>query len=280
MVNINEIKTGVKSSFDFYKTKIKESLKGQVPDDYRYFPILEDELDLRFDNLTIEYASIFDNSVTDYVYNGLQNKLIISKKYFKREDINFDNLFMDIVVNIAYYNPETKFSGFGNENFEALNKGFREIIVRSLTNSCRSEEYFESDEYIYANLISRIFDLKILWNAFQDNDPDYFNEDMKKNRNIEFYEIFIKLNQIANRNYKVRNNKKELTSLDEIEYLLFKLKLLDEPSKEELDEFMANMAFTSEIFKDEKKYQRLNELNFDNEYKIYLESLISNQHIL
>ena len=80
MVSINEIKDGIQRSIDYYKKRIKESLNGQVPENYNYFSTSEGDLDLRADGLTIEYSSIFDNSIIDYKYNGLQNKVIINKK--------------------------------------------------------------------------------------------------------------------------------------------------------------------------------------------------------
>lgn len=272
MVNIDELKNNITKNIDFYKKIIKDSLEGKVPDNYQYFPTSENDLDLRKNGLTIEFSSIFDNSIVDYKYNGLQNKVIINKKYLKRDDINIDNLCMDIALNIAYYNPTVKYSGFGNENYEALNKGFREILTLNITGSCRSSEYFESDEYVYANLLSRIFDMSTLWNAYQENEPDYFIDELNK-RSIEFSEKFSKLNEVANRNYKVRNNKRELSSLDEIQYLLFDLKLQDEPTKDDLDKFASNLISSSKIFKEEKKYQRLDNLDFDIEYKNYLESM-------
>lgn len=279
MVNINEIKDGIQKSIDYYKKEIKESLNGQVSSDYNYFSTSEGDLDLRVNGLTIEYSSIFDNSIIDYKYNGLQNKVIINKRYLKREDINLNNLFMDIALNIAYYNPDMKCSGFGNENYEALNKGFREILALNIVGMDRSSEYFESDEYVYANLLSRIFDLSTFWYAYKENEPDYFRDELSK-RSIEFGDKFSKINEIANRNYKTRNNKKELSSLDEIEYKLFDLKLLDEPNKEDLDNFISNMISSSSIFKDEKRYKRLDRVNITTEYQNYLESSISNQHTI
>lgn len=279
MVSINEIKDGIQRSIDYYKKRIKESLNGQVPENYNYFSTSEGDLDLRADGLTIEYSSIFDNSIIDYKYNGLQNKVIINKKYLKREDINLNNLFMDIALNIAYYNPDMKCSGFGNENYEALNKGFREILTLNIVGMDRSSEFFESDEYVYANLLTRIFDLSTFWYAYKENEPDYFRNELSK-RSIEFGDKFSKINEIANRNYKARNNKKELSSLDEIEYKLFDLKLLDEPTKESLDDFISNMASSSHIFRDEKKYKRLDKVDITTEYENYLESSISNQHTM
>ncbi len=279
MVSINEIKDGIQRSIDYYKKRIKESLNGQVPENYNYFSTSEGDLDLRADGLTIEYSSIFDNSIIDYKYNGLQNKVIINKKYLKREDINLNNLFMDIALNIAYYNPDMKCSGFGNENYEALNKGFREILTLNIVGMDRSSEFFESDEYVYANLLTRIFDLSTFLYAYKENEPDYFRNELSK-RSIEFGDKFSKINEIANRNYKARNNKKELSSLDEIEYKLFDLKLLDEPTKENLDDFISNMASSSHIFRDEKKYKRLDRVDITTEYENYLESSISNQHTM
>lgn len=279
MVSLDQVKSSIQKSIDYYKREIKESLKGQVPEDYNYFSTSEYDLDLRKDGLTVEFSSVFDSSIIDYKYNGLQNKVIINKKYLKREDINLNNLSMDIALNIAYYNPDMKCSGFGNQNYEALNKGFREILALSIVRTDRSKEYFESDEYVYANLLTRIFDLSTFWYAYKENEPDYFRDELNK-RSIEFGDKFSRINEIANRNYKVRNNKKELSSLDEIEYQLFNLKLLDEPTKESLDDFINNMVSCSKIFKDEKRYQRLDRLDVDTEYKNYLESSISEQHTM
>ena len=279
MVSIEQIKEEIKNSVEFYKIRIKESLKGNVPDDYKYFSTSEFDLDLRVNGLTVEFSNLFDNSITDYKYNGLTNEVIINKKYLKRPDVNLGHLYMDIALNIAYYNPELKCSGFGTETYQALNKGFREILTNCLTGTNRSSEYFESDEYVYANLMTRIFDLSTFWRAYQENEPDYFRDELK-HRSIEFGEKFSKINEIANRNYKVRNNKKELSSLDEIEYKLFDLILLDEPTKESLEQFMSNMVASSKIFKDEKRYQRLDKLDVETEYKNYLESLVPEQHII
>lgn len=279
MVNLDQVKAGIQKSIDYYKRKIKDCLKDKVSDSYNYFSTSEKDLDLRKDGLTVEFSSIFDNSIIDYKYNGLQNKVIINKKYLKREDINLNNLYMDIALNIAYYNPDMKYSGFGNENYEALNKGFREILAISITGMNRSKEYFESDEYVYTNLLTRIFDLSTFWQAYQRNEPDYFRTELNR-RSIEFGDKFSKLNEMVNRNYKVRNNKKEISILDEIEYQLFNLKILDGPTKEGLDDFVSNMVSCSQIFKDEKKYQRLDKFNVNIEYENYLESSISEQHII
>ena len=279
MVNKEQIKEEIKNSVDFYKKRIKESLKDNVQDDYMYFATSEFDLELRVQGLTVEFSNLFDESIVDYKYNGLTNEVIINKKYLKREDINLNNLYMDIALDVAYYNPKLKFSGFGSENYEALNKGFREILANCLTETSRSSEYFESDEYVFANLLTRIFDLSTFWHAYQENEPDYFRDELKK-RSIEFGEKFSKINESANRNYKVRNNKKELSSLDEIEYRAFDLLLLENPPITMLDEFVTNMAFSSKIFKDEKKYQRLDRLKLDTEYKNYLESLNSKQHTM
>lgn len=279
MVNKEQIKEEIKNSVDFYKKRIKESLKDNVQDDYMYFATSEFDLDLRVQGLTVDFSNLFDESIVDYKYNGLTNEVIINKKYLKREDINLNNLYMDIALDVAYYNPKLKFSGFGSENYEALNKGFREILANCLTETSRSSEYFESDEYVFANLLTRIFDLSTFWHAYQENEPDYFRDELKK-RSIEFGEKFSKINESANRNYKVRNNKKELSSLDEIEYRAFDLLLLENPPITMLDEFVTNMAFSSKIFKDEKKYQRLDRLKLDTEYKNYLESLNSKQHTM
>lgn len=279
MVNKEQIKEEIKNSVDFYKKRIKESLKDNVQDDYMYFATSEFDLDLRVQGLTVEFSNLFDESIVDYKYNGLTNEVIINKKYLKREDINLNNLYMDIALDVTYYNPKLKFSGFGSENYEALNKGFREILANCLTETSRSSEYFESDEYVFANLLTRIFDLSTFWHAYQENEPDYFRDELKK-RSIEFGEKFSKINESANRNYKVRNNKKELSSLDEIEYRAFDLLLLENPPITMLDEFVTNMAFSSKIFKDEKKYQRLDRLKLDTEYKNYLEGLNSKQHTM
>ena len=161
MVNKEQIKEEIKNSVDFYKKRIKESLKDNVQDDYMYFATSEFDLDLRVQGLTVDFSNLFDESIVDYKYNGLTNEVIINKKYLKREDINLNNLYMDIALDVAYYNPKLKFSGFGSENYEALNKGFREILANCLTETSRSSEYFESDEYVFANLLTRMHTKKM-----------------------------------------------------------------------------------------------------------------------
>lgn len=278
MVSLEEIKKNIQMTAEDYKRELKESTKNIVDDDHKFFATSDFDLNLRLEGLTVTFSSIFDDSIFDYRYNGLKNEIIINKKYLKRTDVNFYNLYMDMALNILYYNSDMKMSGFGSENYEALNKGFREIIVKNVTELDRSTEYFESDEYVYANLLSRVFDLSTLWFAYTTNDVELFRNELSK-RNIEFSEQFNKINEIANRNYKVRNNKKEVSTLDDIEYSLFTLKVLDNPTQEELDKFMANMVSSSKIFKDEKKYKRLDRLNMDIEYKNYIDSLVPEQHI-
>lgn len=278
MVSLEEIKKNIQMTAKDYKRELVDGTKGAVDENYQYFVTSDFDLNLRFEGLTVTFASIFDDSVFDYKYNGLENEIIINKKYLKRTDINLYNLYMDMAINILYYNHDMKMSGFCSENYEALNKGFREIIAKNVTGLDRSNEYFESDEYVYANLLCRVFDLSTLWFAFTKNDVELFRNELSK-RSIEFSEQFDKINEIANRNYKVRNSKKEVSTLDDIEYSLFTLKVLDDPTKEELDQFMANMILSSKIFKDEKKYQRLDKLNMDTEYKNYIDSLVPELHI-
>ena len=54
---------------------------GSVTDDYQWFPIPEESLDVKFQDLKIEFSGIFNNSVDDYKYNGLTNTLVINRKY-------------------------------------------------------------------------------------------------------------------------------------------------------------------------------------------------------
>lgn len=251
---------------------LKDRLGDEILSDPNCFSIPIEALDVRFEDLKVEFSSIFDNSTQDYKYNGLNNTLIINKKYSLREDLNLSNFFMDIVLNIAYYNPVLKYSGFGNETYEALNKGFREMITLSIIEDGRSKEHFESDEYIYANLFSRMIGIEPLWSAFAKNDPNYINNALRE-KSIEYSELFGNLNAEANRNNKFRISKKGISTLDKIESDLIKMFLLDNPSKDELEIFLTNMVSEPTIFKDSQKYERLTSLDLDAIYNNYVQSL-------
>ena len=215
----------------------------------------------------IEKASIFDSIVDDYKYNGLQNTIIVNKRYLQREDIVPDNLFMDMALNVALYNSDKKTSGFGTENFEALNKGIREMLTTSIIGECRSKESFESDEYVFANLMCQIVDSSILEAAFFYNDPSLIVESPAIKGNLD---AFKKVNMLANHNMKSRLGKRSLSELDEIQYDLFNLYTETNPSKEQLESFLANTVTNSSIFKDSEKYKRLDRMDFDDMYKDYL----------
>lgn len=266
---LEQVKKIIIEHYGYLKDRLGDILADPS---YQCFPIDESAMDVRFEDLQVEFSSIFDSSVEDYKYNGLTNTVVLNKKYAKREDINPSNLFMDIVLNIAYYNPVLKYSGFGNETYEALNKGFREMVTLSIVEEGRSKEHFESDEYVYANLMSRIIGIEPLWGAYSKNDLNYITNVLRE-KSIEYSEIFGKLNTEANRNNKFRISKKGISTLDKIQSSLIDMYLLDNPSQEEFESFISNIITSPEVFKDSKKYERLTSLDIDPIYVDYVNSL-------
>lgn len=264
MLNLNNVKEEVIVNYAYFIKRVKDAIGNDT--DY-IFADSEAEMTRRIENLIIEKASIFDSSIEDYKYNGLQNTIIVNKKYLERKDIFLDNLYMDMALSVAFYNPRKKISGFGTENFEALNKGMREMLTLSLVGECRSTEYFESDEYVFTNLMCQMVNTDLFEEAFFYNEPSLFMEEPAIKNNID---LFSKINMLANHNMKSRLGKRSISELDEIQYQLFTLFTSTNPSKENLESFLANTVSNSMVFKDKEKYKRLDRLDFDDMYKDYL----------
>lgn len=261
-----QIKKVIIENYELYKEELGEEILSEP----NCFSIPKESMNMRFGDLKIEFSSIFDNSIEDYKYNGLNNTVIINKKYIKREDISLPNLFMDIVLTIAYYNEKFKYSGFGNETYEALNKGFRESIVISITGEGRSREHCTSDEYAYENLFSRMFGVETLWEAFFKNNPDCINKKLRE-KSSEYCVKFYEANTEANRNSKVRHNKNGKSSLDLIQYKLAELLVLDNPTAKEVFDFQVNAVSNSEYFENHKKYDSLVDKDNKKDYKKILD---------
>ena len=173
---------------------------------------------------------------------------------------------------VALYNPERKISGFGTEKFWALNKGIREMLALSLVNQGRSTEYFESDEYVYANIVSLMIDPLDLQLSYYKNDPEIFIEKMNPLLSQEL-DKFNKINMLANYNMKSRLSEKSNSKLAFIQSELFELFLSTNPTKEQVDTFLANTVSNSAVFKDSQKYKRLDALNFDSMYEDYMQTM-------
>lgn len=257
MLNIVEIKENIANSYNAFCTKI-DGIMGL--DNYnQFFGVSKEEAQKRFENLSIEKSGIFDESIYDYKYNGLTNTVIINPKYFNREDINLDNFYMDIVLNIATYNKNLGYSGFGSDVYEALNKGYREMLTLSIVENDRSKEYFESDEYLYANLFSKMYDVSNLMLAYLKNETRFINEFLAT-KSIPQSELFTNINLEANRNMKVRQTSKGVSYINNIQSKMLDLLLLDMPDRETVDDFVNNIVLAPEVFKDSEKYLNLNSL--------------------
>lgn len=255
MLNLDEIKRSIQESCEKLILKIKE-----IAPFNEFSPIPEEILKERISNLRVEKASIFDNSVDDYKYNGLNNTIIVDKKYLGRPDINLENLYMDMALQVTFYNSELQMSGFGNETLEALNKGFREMLVLNIVGSDRSVEYFESDEYIYTNLFCQLFDVSTLQEAYFKNNPSLIL-DLLKGKSLEQGVLFKMFNEEANRNMKIRISKKGKSSLGKVQEGMLNFLIMDEPDKGLVSRFLDNMARNSEIFRESNKYDNLNSSN-------------------
>lgn len=267
MLNLETIKKSVVVNYNYFIERVKDVTP---PNDL--FIMNEDMIRSRIEDLTIEKASIFDKTIEDYQYNGLTNTIIVNKKYLERKDIFLENLYMDMALMVALYNPERKISGFGTEKFWALNKGIREMLALSLVNQGRSTEYFESDEYVYANIVSLMIDPLDLQLSYYKNDPEIFIEKMNPLLSQEL-DKFNKINMLANYNMKSRLSEKSNSKLAFIQSELFELFLSTNPTKEQVDTFLANTVSNSAVFKDSQKYKRLDALNFDSMYEDYMQTM-------
>lgn len=262
MQNLDEIKQSIQRNYERLTLRMEEVAP------------LDEFLDIhevqnRISGVTIEFASTFDDSIDDYRYNGLSNTIIINKKYLERSDINPKNLFMDMVLQISFYDSKTKTSGFGSNLYEALNKGFREMLTINITQENRSQEYFESDEYVYANLFCRIFDVATLQKAFFQKKPEIITRTIR-DKSVKQGSLFRKMNEEANRNMKVRFSKQGQSSLDKIQVDMMNFLIDENPGKEEVNDFLSNTVSSPYIFRDKNKYQNL-PLSSKTLDKIYLD---------
>lgn len=262
MQNLDEIKQSIQRNYERLMLRMEEVAPLDEFLDVR-------EVQSRISGVATEFASTFDDSVNDYKYNGLNNTIIVNKKYLERGDINSDNLFMDMALQIAFYDSKTKTSGFGSNLYEALNKGFREMLTISITQENRSQEYFESDEYVYANLFCRIFDVTTLQKAFFQKNPEIITHSVR-DKSVTQGELFKKMNEEANRNMKVRFSKQGKSSLDKIQVDMMEFLVGDNPKKEVVNDFLDNTVSNPYIFRDKSKYNNL-PLSSKTLDKIYLE---------
>lgn len=220
-------------------------------------------------NINIEYASPVDKTVISYKYNPMNNALIINQDYFLRNDIALENVYSDIILNIFHNN------GFDCEEYRALNKGYREILANTLSGSSVSSDYFESDEYIYANLMGQIIGVDILNQAFATNNPNLITGALKKIDNVDSIVAIKNANDLANHNL-LRATTKSL--LPNIEVSLTDAYLKTNPSIDDVETFLANIVTSDAVFKDREKYVGLNAININEQILNYINSL-ENQNV-
>lgn len=269
MQNLEEIKQNIQRNYE----RLTLRMEKVAPLD-AFLDV--NEVQSRINSVHTEFASTFDNSIEDYKYNGLNNTIIVNKKYLERADINPNNLLMDMVLQISFYDDKTKTSGFGSNIYEALNKGFREMLAINITQENRSQDYFESDEYVYANLFCRLFDVSILQKAFFQKNPEMIT-DLIRDKSVEQGSLFKKMNEEANRNMKVRFSKQGQSSLDKIQIDMMDFLVSENPEKKEVDDFLDNTVSSPYIFKEESKYRNL-PLSSHTLNKIYLDYVKQSQN--
>lgn len=218
----------------------------------------------KINNINVEYASPIDKTIFNYKYNPMNNSLIINKKYFDRNDIALENIYCDIILNIFHKN------GFDSEEYRALNKGYREILANTLSGSSVSSEYFESDEYIYANLMGQILGVDTLNQAFALNNPNLITEKLKQIDNVEVILSIKKANDLANHNLLRASNK---SYLSDIQMFLTGAYLKTNPSKDDAEAFLTNTVTTDAVFKERERYIGLNTINLNEQILNYINNL-------
>lgn len=215
-------------------------------------------------NLNVEFASPIDKTVISYNYNPMNNTLIINKKYFNRNDIALENIYSDIILNIFHKN------GFDSEEYRALNKGYREILANTLSGSSASSDYFESDEYVYANLMGQIVGVDTLNQAFAQNKPNLITEAIKRINDVDTIVSIKKANDLANHNLLRATTK---SSLPSIQVSLTDAYLRTNPNREDSERFLANTVTSDAVFKDKERYLELNTININEQILNYINSL-------
>lgn len=215
-------------------------------------------------NINVEFASPIDKTVIGYNYNPMSNTLIVNKNYFIRNDIALENFYSDIILNVFHNN------GFDCEEYRALNKGFREILANTLSGSSISSDYFESDEYVYANLMGQIVGVDTLNEAFAKNNPNLITEKLKNFEDIDTIVSIKNANDLANHNMLRATTK---SSLPSIEVSLTDAYLRTNPSRDDAERFLANTVTSDAVFKDRERYVELNTININDQILNYINNL-------
>lgn len=201
-----------------------------------------------FSKLKTERAHSIANKVESYLYNPVTNVITINEKYLMNSDVNQDNIYMQMTLDLLFSNGKIK--GFAGEGLQALNKGFRETLATKLVGEERKEN-FTSDEYVYTQIIGRIISADILIEAYKTNNVELIKQ-ILANHDLT------RINELADYNMQNRNSTTKNSELARIQVQLFRYCEIHNIG---VDDIINNMVLNSQIFEQSIKYSSLDNLN-------------------
>lgn len=237
---------------------------------YKGYPVINSKFEEKISRLLVKNASKFEN-VDTYFYDEKRNILILNEDYFKDSNVNMDNYYVQMVLDISNSNGLSKNI---SDRYYALNKGIRESLALNLTGEQHLEN-INSDEYIYFNLLSRIIDVSSILKAYSTSNPSLIDEDIKKLGGADIIQKTFDVNSKANYNLMSKNNLRHESLIGEIEYELLDIYSYTNPTKEQLKTFESNMVYSSEVFGNRNEYKNVskNKAKIQDLIKSYVESI-------
>lgn len=172
MVSLEEIKNSLSSNQNLTED-VKKNLIELITIFSSKFPNVNlTNLNERIKTLKIIRGSKFLIRGTSY-YNPVDNELLISLVNFSGE-IDGKHILMRELLNII--TAKDNYTGFNkNNNFEALNIGYTEMLTNFLVGNEYESEY--EDEIIASNVLATVIGNDTMLNAYFNNDDTLIMND-------------------------------------------------------------------------------------------------------
>lgn len=151
----------------YLSDSVKNNLSMVIEVFHKQFPEVSlDNLIERLNNVKLEKGSkfLYEEALQ---YDSLNNIIIVNQEKLKKENVDAKNALMKIVLSMI--TAKDNYYGFaGNQNFAALNTGFREIVANNLVGNEGISDF--EDEQILTNCIGEGIGFEVFLKAFFTND--------------------------------------------------------------------------------------------------------------
>lgn len=167
MVELEDLRTSLDSN-PYLTNDIKDNFMELITTFKKNFPDVDlNNAKERLKTVKVVKGSKFLVKRTSS-YNPLNNEILISLSKVT-DDLDCKHILMRELLNLI--TAKDNFTGFNKDNeYEALNIGYTEILTNFLVGNYSSNEY--EDEVIEANLIAKLIGSDSMYNAYFTNNVD------------------------------------------------------------------------------------------------------------